>query len=414
MTEHATEQRSNRQDLTLLLALFIGSRLMILAAFTPESIIAYGDFEHFFNLARLTDQGYYPFLNYWYEYPPLFPLVSITTYRLTAAVTGLQHSYIYALALVMLAFDAGCLVLLFRLANRLWGERIASQTAWVYLVLPVGMIYTWRNFDSMTAFWMLLALDWLLAGKEKRAGLALGIGVMVKIMPALILPSIWAYRPNKKALTITLITLAVVVLVFGPLIIASPQFSIASLKAQLAKSSWQTAWALIDGNLSTGNVGPDIEHFDIKYATKLLGNPERIPGWLSLVPFACAGLYLFLLARRKSPGGQADSRPAQSLVSFFLLTFIIFLLWSKGWSPQWQMLLLPLVLLAFPGRNGILWCVLFGLVNFLEWPVLLSRGLTQGLWITVIARTIMLAALAVPLVKKVLIEAKLPPETPHA
>jgi len=388
---------------------------MILTAFTIEAIIAYGDFEHFFNLASLTKMGFYPFLDYWYEYPPLFPIVSITVYKLTAGINNIQHTYTYALALVMLAFDVGNLILLFRLAARLWNERIANLLGWVYLVLPVGLIYTWRNFDSMTAFWMLLALDWLLSGKEKRSGLALGLGVMTKIMPALLLPAIWAFRPTKTALRVTLITLAVAVLIFGPLIAASPEFGTASLKAQMAKSSWQTIWAIIDGNLSTGNVGPDIEHFDSSLATKLQGNPEQISSWLTLIPFAGVGLYLFLLAYRRKPKKvtNLDQQTARSMVSFILLTFIIFMLWSKGWSPQWQMLFIPLVLLVFPNRNGILWCVLFGLVNFLEWPALLSRGLSQWLWTTVSVRTIMLAAIAVPLVQSILSSRQSPQEQVH-
>lgn len=80
---------------------------------------------------------------------------------------------------------------------------------------------------------------------------------------------------------------------------------------------------------------------------------------------------------------------------FITLTWALFLLWSKGWSPQWQMMLFPLVLLAFPGRNGVLFCVLFGMLNFLEWPILLSRGMIGWLWLTVSIRTVLLLGLAV-------------------
>lgn len=385
-------KRSNR-DFGLILTLFLSARLMILAAFATDTLFTYGDYVHYFNLARLSGDGLLPFLDYWYEFPPLFPYLSIGIYSLTAAASGAMHSYLYALAAVMLLFDAGNLVLLYNLAERLRGERIAAKSAWVYLALPVGMVFTWWTFDSLTAFWTLLALHWLLEGRDARSAVALGLGVMTKYLPILLLPAVWAFRPAREALRYTLIVLAVIALVFGPFILASPEFGLASLKAQAGKSSWQTVWALIDGNLGTGNVGPDIEHFDPALATKLQGNPERVPGWLTLIPFAAVGLALFLKARSGRGG---------SLVPFFALTMTIFFLWSKGWSPQWQMMLLPLLLLAFPHRQGILFCVLFGVVNFLEWPMLLSRGMTDWLWVTVGVRTILLLGLAVALARPLL------------
>jgi len=408
------------QDFKLVLILFISFRLMMLVAFTPEAIISYGDYEHYYNLARLSDDGHLPLLDYWYEFPPIFPYLSIGIYQLTAAATGALHSYAYALAVVMLAFDVGNLILLYRLAGRLWSERVAVRTAWVYLALPVGMIYTWRTFDSMTTFWMLLALYWLLERKENRSAVALGLGVMTKYIPILLLPAVWAFRPVKTALRYTLITLAVALLIFGPFLIASPEFGLASLKAQAAKSSWQTVWALIDGNYGTGNVGPDMEHFDPALATKLQGRPERIPSWLTLLPFAAIGLYFFRRARgakdeRRTTNGQSPIPNPQSPIPnprspspipFITLTFTLFLLWSKGWSPQWQMMLFPLVLLALPGRNGVLFCILFGMVNFLEWPALLSRGMTEWIWLTVSLRTTLILALGVALGRMILTRPK--------
>jgi uncharacterized membrane protein len=270
------------------------------------------------------------------------------------------------------------------------------------------MVYTWRTFDSMTTFWMLLALYWLLRVMDSdpqsrrwnlQSAVALGVGVMTKYLPILLLPTAWAFLPTRKALRFTLVLILIALLIFGPFLVVSPEFGFASLKAQAAKSSWQTVWALVDGNYGTGNVGPDVEHFDPSLATKLQGNPERIPGWLTLIPFAAVGLYVFYRARRAASSEGAVDLPAAfprlQAVKFLTLTFALFLLWSKGWSPQWQMMLFPLVLLAFPGRNGTLFCILLGLVSFLEWPILLSRGMTQWLWVTVFTRTALLLGLAV-------------------
>ena len=369
---------------------------MLLAAFTSDAIATYGDFAHYFNLAHLSDQGLLPFLDYWYEFPPLFPLLSLGIYQLTSSTTGALHSYIYALAMVMLAFDAGNLYLLFRIAHQMKGKQIALRISWVYLALPIALIYNWRTFDGLTTFWMLLAFYWLLLssqnGSEKHhlfywSAVALGLGVMTKYVPIILLPAVWLRWPIKSAVKYSVILALIALVTLAPILIVSPEFGVASLKAQASKSSWQTVWALIDGNTGTGNFGPIIEHFDPALATKLQGKPERIPSWLTLIPISGVGLYLFLRTRRSSG--------MDSLATFITLTFALFFLWSKGWSPQWQMMLLPFVLLAFPSRNGILFCALFGLVSFIEWPVLLSRGMTDWLWLTITFRTLMLVGLFV-------------------
>jgi 4-amino-4-deoxy-L-arabinose transferase-like glycosyltransferase len=394
--------------LRFVVILFVGSRLMMLAAFTPEAIAAYGDYEHYFNLARLSRDGFLPFLHYWYEFPPVFPFLSLGLYWLTAATTDALHSYLYALAITMLVFDAGSLVLLYRISDRLWGSRTATLNGLVYVALPVGLVYSWRTFDSMTTFWMLLALYWLLRAMDDiphgrrwnlQSAVALGVGTMTKYLPVLLLPTAWAFLPIRRALRYTLVLVLVALLIFGPFLVISPEFGFASLRAQAAKSSWQTVWALIDGNYGTGNVGPDVEHFDASLATKLQGNPERIPGWLTLIPFAAVGFYFFYRARQAALSDDPTARPLVSrhlqAVDLFTLTFALFLLWSKGWSPQWQIMLFPLILLAFPGRNGTFFCILLGLVSFLEWPILLSRGMTEWLWVTIMIRTVLLLGLAI-------------------
>jgi hypothetical protein len=52
-------------------------------------------------------------------------------------------------------------------------------------------------------------------------------------------------------------------------------------------------------------------------------------------------------------------------------------------------------LLTFPERLGILFCLVFLGVNLLEWPVLLSRGYFESLWLIIPARMGILLLLAV-------------------
>jgi hypothetical protein len=68
---------------------------------------------------------------------------------------------------------------------------------------------------------------------------------------------------------------------------------------------------------------------------------------------------------------------------------------SLGWSPQWLAYFVPLVLLSLPHPRGALYAVALTSAVIHEWPVLLSRGRFDLLWITVAARTLVLVMLAV-------------------
>ncbi|MER3459497.1 MAG: hypothetical protein C4309_13480, partial [Chloroflexota bacterium] len=170
----------------VLLGLFVAFRLMLLTVYGAQAVTRFGDFQYYYHLARLSDQGLYPLLHYWYEFPPLFPYLSIGVYKLIGSPATFEP-YAYALALVMLAFEAGNLALLMRLARRLHGEITAERLGWVYALLTVPLVFSWWTFDAMTAFWMLLALVWLVEGRAGRSAVALGLGIVTKYMPALLL-----------------------------------------------------------------------------------------------------------------------------------------------------------------------------------------------------------------------------------
>jgi hypothetical protein len=175
------------------------------------------------------------------------------------------------------------------------------------------------------------------------------------------------------------------VAIFLPFAIASPSYTLASLRSQASKSSWQTVWALIDGNYTTGLFGPVADHLDPAKAGLQLHNPSRIPWFITVPLFAL--IYLYLFSR------PMDTKNKGGLLSFTGMTLCLFFLWSKGWSPQWQVMLIPLILLIFPNGHGALYCLVLGFVNFLEWPVILSRGFNRFLMVTVPIRTLLMLLL---------------------
>ena len=376
--------------LRLPLLLFVTFRLMMLATFLPQDLARFGDYPYYYSLARFSDDSYLPFIHYWSEHLPLFPFISIAIYHLSRLVSGGSYeAYVYLFGGMMVAFDAGSLWLFLRLARRLWGEERALQLGWTYSMLFVPLIFCWWTFEGMTAFFILLALVLLVEGHERGSAVVVGLGTMTKLVPLLILPAVVCTRPPRRWLSYALVVGVVVVAIAGPLLWVGGPYAVASFRSIVARGSYETIWALIDGNLGTGLLGAATDHFDLAKATAPTGNPARLPEWLKAGLFGLLYLFVFL---------RADPRDSpRRLVAFVCLVLVIFFLWSKGWSPQWQVFLFPLILLSLPYRRGLLFVLALSAVNLAEWPVLLGRGLNEWLWVTVPVRTGLFVLLAVEL-----------------
>lgn len=376
-----------------IVALFVALRLMILTTVPAENLTLYGDYGYYYELASYSDQGYLPFVHYWSEYPPVFPFLSVGVYQLARLFGGGYHVYVYLMGLLMLAFNTGNLVLFLRLARRLRDDEAAERLGWVYSVLFVPLIYTWWNFDALTAFSLLLALELLLGGHECWSAVAMGMGVLVKLVPLLAFPAVVRARPWRRWLVYGLVVVAVIGAVVVLLLLVGGPVALASFRSPAGWSSWQTVWALLDGNLRTGLLVAPADHFDLSVATIPVGNPARVPEWIRLVVFGLIYTGVFWKARlRESP---------RRLVAFVCVTLVLFFLWSKGWSPQWQTLLFPLLLLVLPLRRSVLFILVLSFVNLAEWPVLLSRGLNQWLYLTVPLRAGLFVLLVVELWRRV-------------
>jgi hypothetical protein len=73
-------------------------------------------------------------------------------------------------------------------------------------------------------------------------------------------------------------------------------------------------------------------------------------------------------------------------------------------------LLFPLLLLVLPLRRSVLFILVLSFVNLAEWPVMLSRGMNQWLYLTVSLRTMVFLLLLVDLVRVLTTASVAPPE----
>lgn len=391
----------------MLLYLFVSFRLLLLLVYQPyllngveRGVSVFGDFEHYYNLAVLSDHQQLPYRDYWLEFPPVFPIISITVYSLTGSAGGFT-AYATLFGLVMIAFDTANLLLIRRIGTQLHGETTGIALAWIYALLAVPLVFSFWTFEPIVACSILLVTSWLIRGRDLPSAAAIAFGTLTKLFPLILVAVAWRFRSLQQALRYT--GLAAVLTAAGLLVmllIAGP-FGLPSLMVQFNKASYETVWALLDHNYTTGNFGPVSDHFDPAKAYILLGNPAVIPWWLRGAFFGVIGLFVYIRTRR---------RDAKGIVAFVAITITLFFLWSQGWSPQWLMTLVVLILLNFPMRGGVLVCLMLAFLSFGEYPLLFARtGDTGGVispaqlpvfTVLVLARTLILTGFAVALYRR--------------
>lgn len=362
-------------DTRLLLYLFVGLRLLLLIAHQPNliplnngtverGITVYGDFAYHFGIAEYTRLGLLPYRDFWYEYPPLIPMLSGGVYALSG---GSFNAYANLLAVIFLLFDVGNLLLVRGMGRALYGSPQGDLIGWVYALMPAPLILGFWNFESVVTFGVLLSLRFLIAPKATLAGGVIALGALTKFLPLALIGAAWRFLPRPGALRVTVISLVITTLGLGAVLWFAPRYGGVSLTAQFNKASFQTVWALIDGNYITGTFNN--ERFDPTQASTLRGNPAVIPAWLRLIIVGGVGGLIYLTTRR---------RDGRGLIAFGAITLILVYLWSSGWSTQWQATLIPLILLALPDRNGVMLTLALSAFSFVEYPLIFVRGVDAG------------------------------------
>lgn len=383
---------ASTSQLKTIITLFVVLRLTILLMYTPQGLLnAYVDYQHYYRVAQLAEQGRYLFVNAWSEHLPLMAYTSQLAYVVTRAVLppGGLDSFTYQvfarlLGGLMLVFETGSLILLHRLARRAWDMDRADWLGWVYGTLSVPLFFWNASQTSNVLFFTLLAAEWFLIGRRSRSAVALALGIMTKFIPVFLLGAVarWLWPRRGSIARYSFIVLIVIALIFAPFVVAGGgPWIAASLASNLGRASYATLWAVIDGNGGVGEVGDVPARTRLEQAATIYGNPPVIPGILILIAFGA--LYLWLFRR------PIDPHSPRHFLWFCTLMLMLFFLWSKGWSPQWATLAIPFMLLAFPDRRG-LWLVLtLTALVCLEWPLADALRSPALLLIAITGRTIL-------------------------
>jgi hypothetical protein len=364
LTQRARETFHTHREFLLVLALFLSLRLMALLAFRPGGYLGeMGDFGFYRLLLSFTNQGFYPLVDFWMEYPPIFPWLALGLYRLSLLIPPWPVAgtwFFLLLGLILVLADAGVLILLYTLARRLFTAARALRLAWIYAALLVPLLTLFVGFDTLALFFLLWAILLTLDGRPAASAVAAGLGFMTKLVPIVVAPASLMHFPRFGQRARYLLALALIRLVIAlPFLLTGPDYFLQSMISPVKRSTWESPWALIDGYYSYGIAGgPD--RFD-PAQSGAAQHPTRLPWTWITVGFIL--FYFYLWTRR------VDWRDARRVVAFTALTQNLLTLYFKGYSPQFLVMLLPFLLLLLPTWRAVLYALLLSAVNLAEYPI---------------------------------------------
>lgn len=446
--------RETRQELALLFGVFVTARLMSVWWFRPPYALVASDFLPF---AWLQGLGYYPFFSYWLEYPPVLSYVFVGLRALSTLACGRgsvayeSACLVHASQLFSIAAETGALALVYALAKLLRGPKAALRACWVYAALFSTAFVALSYVETFPMLLLLAAILLAVHSRTLWTAAVVGLGFMTKVLPVGLLPMVlkcegkWRWRLAPLG-----VFLGAIACIAAPFVVTGRPWLLLSLESMARRAPWETVWALLDHRGGFGYVGPDradqTEQFDARF-----GVAEAVRGVLDSVPPEVYGppsvrqtIRYRVASRFATKLDFLSQGPAPSaaflwiyggvglvLAVFFVVTFArlpsalpprrrilfaafcMFLLffYAKGWSPQFIIYLVPLLLIVFPLGEGGLWALLLTVVNYVEMPVwllyvhgqegmlALDHLLLQG---AVVARTVLLVIIIARLYPRLL------------
>ncbi|OQY48383.1 MAG: hypothetical protein B6242_02465 [Anaerolineaceae bacterium 4572_78] len=371
-----------KREFLLLLILFMSFRFLTLLQLRPGGFIRdWSDFDTYLGIASLSDYGLYPFLNFWLEWPPPIAWLIVGCYKLSLLLPMWEDHrfwFITIIGFVFLIFEIGNFILIYLLAQKIIPQHDKRLTAlWLYAGLFPPVYAMLGFFDGAALFFILLSLHLIISDKPYKAAVAGAIGFTVKLTPILTVGVATRYLADKcmkegqlfrkvallkniiiawtKYICIFIITVFIII---APFAMIAPEWLYAFVRVVTGRSSWETIWAIMEGYYGFGQVaGNRLDPFETQFAIY----PSSLP-W-DFISIGFAMIYGFFFFRR------ADYNCPRSLVAFMGMTITLFLLYSKGYSPQFVVYVLPFIILLFPNLIGVGYALALTILNLFEQPI---------------------------------------------
>lgn len=265
--------------------------------------------------ARGLSGGRLPYWDTFFEYPPLVGYISAAFSVLAPTAV----SYVLAWAAVQAVCAAA-------IALVLVGAGVGGRRIWLFALAPELALLGPINFDLIAVLTLVLAVRWARAHAPLRSAAALALGTVAKLFPLALLPMAVLREPaRRREVALRLCAAAVIVAAFYAPAAAAPYSTLLGIGRYSVGSTtnFDSIWGLVASGLRAGGVDPS--------------TPILVVTSLGLVGTYAA--FVLPLARSRDPA------PAMALA------VITVLLWSRLYSPQYSLWVIPLfALIPLPSR----------------------------------------------------------------
>jgi glycosyl transferase family 87 len=363
------------------------------------------DWLFYYHIVSLAERGLYPFVNYWSEYPPLFPMLLVGTQRIAGHdLWSDQATFSQVYIAFMSAIYLANLVLVWDLVRIAHSLRAAWLALILYAACPLIAWFTVGWFDGVAVLLLLLGMRALVARQAQRAGFLIGLGILTKVFPGVLLlaaPGILGWR---RTLRMTAMAGGVLAAVLLALVIVRADLLWATALSIMTRPAWETLPALLGGNYLYGLLPPAADRFSVESAR----SDPTVTSGLAFTIQALTAVLAVVAAWYQSRRCTVRPADAYALVAFGIT---MLLLGSKGFSPQYLLWILPLILLVWPNRVGafyILAISVYGycyyqfwfhdIVGYFQLGNVALDQLVRSAWLSVAIRTALLLILAAHLV----------------
>ena len=292
---------------------------------------------------RIAD-GLVPYRDFAFEYPPgalpALVLPALVTDSLTAfrVVFAAEMALAGAVGVLLLAAGLG------RLGTRVADRRVALSVVALVPLLLGGVILT--RFDLVPAAIVAGAMLLLVTDRLRAGALVVGIGIAVKLYPAVLLPLVgivaWRRGGRRELASVLALVAAPVLAVYLPFLVAAPDGVLDSVGRQLGRPL--QIESLGAGMLLAAHqaVGTSLGWASGSGSQNLTGTgADTLAVLLGIAQVAAVVLVWVSFWRGPASSGRLVRHAAAAVVAFVAL--------SKVLSPQflvWLVLLVPLVVAA--------------------------------------------------------------------
>ncbi len=289
--------------------------------------------------------GQVPYRDSFSEYPQIPTYLFAVPYLLQPRQLGPAVSY----TLFSATFSLMMLVVLFATIVLLYRMLPEKKNLAFLLLLPASLYFTYNRFDVLPGFLVLLALFFIQRKQAVLAGCVLALATLTKWYPALLLPAVLSYT---YAVTRRFDWKLVLAFCLACLLIVLPTFILGGGGAVLQPYVF--------------HANRDVESVSLAALLQAV----LLDGFHLVLPASIViGLFLVLsiLPAPISLFVQIDT--FEKLVGWTILIVGIFMFFSRIYSPQWILWLMPLLILSIRSRADAIWIICYDLVTYLGFPV---------------------------------------------